>query len=67
MVLVQTRRGNSPYPLPRGVKGDSCYLTLVRVEARGRMRSAVEIRARRRHDAAFGNRNINAGGYLVNG
>ncbi|GAI84536.1 unnamed protein product, partial [marine sediment metagenome] len=45
-VLVPARRVNSLYPLPRGDIDISCCTPGPKVEARGRMRTAVETRAR---------------------
>ncbi len=49
-----------------GCGGRFRYLTWQGVKMEMRMRNAVGHRARRRHDAVFGNRNVNAGGHLIN-
>ena len=66
-IIKPTRRDGRPWIHPAGTAGSSRYLPLPRVPGNLRIKKAIGLRARRRHDAACDNGNVNAEGYLVNG
>jgi len=66
-IVKPTRRDGRPWIHPAGTAGSSRYSPRPKVSVSTGLKYQFVMRARRRHDAASGHRNVNAGVYLVNG